>query len=739
MLCVVVWVFHRQSSFPDLIQSREKAMSNSRPLPQVDEPPDPDNQLELTAVAQQPRVRIQTMDEYLNDEKVSRDIRDIANSHYASFPDPKSNFQKIIVILNVSKSMRLKDKQFGAEFCPITTCYRELVKEGLPIPKVEAELKIALKNYRENLAAFSETKARRQASVTDFFKKVNISQDSTSSSKHDSENNTSSKSAGQSKNVPLAQKSATSNNSLSGLLIVLGIEDVVDGSKIEGSIKMDARIIESKETVSLLQKFLSLRVQFEKKSVSTLHKHSAFSADLRKITEDLDEFKADFMNLDQLCDKEKNMRIAQSLEMSEMGKFMSSKYEEANSICKRMFLKLNSGPFKSFLRRMIHEFQKRLSHYKMIEKAEAEGGSLSLVCFNPDKTWDECLQLLMDQNWQPTSNVGEMSISHFERCKDFFVAMELRGDQFVFDSELLEWLGIKTKRASVLDTLIKNLPIIQIKRGSTSILINVICFLNDREIMTEFMALFQEREENSKDQKVPDENLHKEVPPNLPRKPGSGRPRIIEQNPEIFDVVKDFAESAGHGLAAHGRRQDEVGRFGFSMPDLRKQVQEKLFKENPDKAPSEKTLRRLFEAPTKKANSHTRYRADIRARPGTHKNDAASGEDRHPHQHQCFTIVRLIRYSKVIIAILFLIQLYFCREFFALHSPEGVVMSCDNKCKIPVGVSAVNRLSSVRQKFFMTGEQPDHADHDIRSGRMINPEGYQVCEYLYLALRVTTL
>ena len=69
-------------------------------------------------------------------------------------------------------------------------------------------------------------------------------------------------------------------------------------------------------------------------------------------------------------------------------------------------------------------------------------------------------------------------------------------------------------------------------------------------------------------------------------------------------------------------------------------------------------------------------------------------------------------------------NIYDFREFFALHISECVIMSCDNKCKIPVGVSVVIRLSSIRQKFFMSGQQPNHADHDIRTGRLINP-GFQ--------------
>ena len=127
------------------------------------------------------------------------------------------------------------------------------------------------------------------------------------------------------------------------------------------------------------------------------------------------------------------------------------------------------------------------------------------------------------------------------------------------------------------------------------------------------------------------------------RKPGSGRPRIIEEDSEVFNIVLDYAESAGIGQAADSRRRNDIGRFGFTIPELRRQVQEKLFQDDPEKAPSETTLRRLFEAPSKSANSCNRYRGDIRARPGTHQNDAAAGEGRHPHQHQCFTMVRLIR------------------------------------------------------------------------------------------------
>ena len=69
------------------------------------------------------------------------------------------------------------------------------------------------------------------------------------------------------------------------------------------------------------------------------------------------------------------------------------------------------------------------------------------------------------------------------------------------------------------------------------------------------------------------------------------------------------------------------------------------------------------------------------------------------------------------------------REFFSLYEDECTVISADNKAKIPIGIPVVNRLVSLRQKFFMTGESPNFPDHDVqRSGSLINPEGYMILE-----------
>lgn len=55
------------------------------------------------------------------------------------------------------------------------------------------------------------------------------------------------------------------------------------------------------------------------------------------------------------------------------------------------------------------------------------------------------------------------------------------------------------------------------------------------------------------------------------------------------------------------------------------------------------------------------------------------------------------------------------------------MISCDNKAKIPLGLPCVNRLSSLSHKFFIEG--PNFQDHDLRTGYLINPEGYLVLEF----------
>ena len=69
------------------------------------------------------------------------------------------------------------------------------------------------------------------------------------------------------------------------------------------------------------------------------------------------------------------------------------------------------------------------------------------------------------------------------------------------------------------------------------------------------------------------------------------------------------------------------------------------------------------------------------------------------------------------------------REFCSLFSEEAVVISGDNKCKIPLGLPCVNRLNTLQKKFFLSDSMPEYPDHDHRAGNLINPEGYMILEF----------
>ena len=161
------------------------------------------------------------------------------------------------------------------------------------------------------------------------------------------------------------------------------------------------------------------------------------------------------------------------------------------------------------------------------------------------KTWEKCLQTIEKQKWLPSSRNGNLELKHFERCKDYFAEMQLIASQFVSESRLLEVLGVKglgdemvgdkvpdkdralgiknVQSSLVIKTLINNLPLLHIKTPGISILIDVVCFLNDPDIITESMELTQRSDPPSPESN--DTEVHEGHIPISQRKPGSGRPK----------------------------------------------------------------------------------------------------------------------------------------------------------------------------------------------------------------------
>ena len=141
-----------------------------------------------------------------------------------------------------------------------------------------------------------------------------------------------------------------------------------------------------------------------------------------------------------------------------------------------------------------------------------------------------------------------------------------------------------------------------------------------------------------------------------PRKPGSGKPRIVDKYPEVLEQARAFAEIAG--TAAHDRRRSEIGRIGFTVDEMTKFIKDTCFKETPDLAPSRFTVRRMLEAPSMSRRTQDLYKADISARPGVKRNDDICGEV-HPHRHECFASFKISRYFLFITSFILFSYCYF--------------------------------------------------------------------------------
>ena len=176
------------------------------------------------------------------------------------------------------------------------------------------------------------------------------------------------------------------------------------------------------------------------------------------------------------------------------------------------------------------------------------------------------------------------------------------------------------------------------RRERIVILINVTTFLQSQSMIIDMMMAVEEAKGN-----LIDEEYKEGVLPEVSRKPGSGRVRAVVSNPQILESAIKFSESAG--VSAHDRRRSDVGHFGFTMPALHEFIKNSCFPDNADQAPSMKTLRRLFEPPDSKHKASAYYKGDIKARPGTKKNDAPGSGEAHPHRHECSSVFKMSRYS----------------------------------------------------------------------------------------------
>ncbi len=179
-----------------------------------------------------------------------------------------------------------------------------------------------------------------------------------------------------------------------------------------------------------------------------------------------------------------------------------------------------------------------------------------------------------------------------------------------------------------------------------------------------------------------------------------GRKRLEDKNPAI--VLKASRFVSQHGAAAHVRRRSETSYCGVRVRD----VQRCILEEAGQKV-SRDYVHKLFKAPRSNCGTAKRYKGVIDARLAAKRNDL------HYNLHSD------IHFAAA--------QVSYAAEFTALHPEETLLLSCDDKNKLTLGLPPVHRLNHDR-KFYPKKDQPNFMDHDFPVGakKKLTPEGIMI-------------
>ena len=556
--------------------------------------------------------------EFMNEKKA--DIAMISQSHYASYKNAEFWHEKLINILCCALKKRLKDNNTAAS-CEVRVRYDQLKAADFPILEISSELSKAVKNASQNKITSFFAKLTRPAVAQRGPAREETSDAENNASKEDTEN----------EHPEEAVYPPGPQRELFRLFHV----SPTDANNIKKAIKLDADFVNSKESVKNINVFLSLHTELEK--LKAYDRDSKLTEEKHSILHTKQEISAAFQKLAVLCSPD-NTPENQSLE--EMVAFLKKKSDEANLVARELFLKLNSDQFQQLVKSVSLRIRKRISNIHNTTPSSSQ--PLKVDCYKAGDTWDSCIESV-EADWSPAPNNGYLKVSDFVECRSIFRSMELRGDHFVTSENLLKWLKKTERKSQVIQSLIRNLPLLFVQKDKIQILMSVTAFLQSREMMEDFIEIVKEQKtsKNNKE-KEPEINVTPGTVPVRERVQGSGRPSLVDTIPGFLETVKDYCGMAG--VAAHSRRRTNVGRTGFSIPDVHSVVKEKLFSSNPEKCPSLRTIRRIFEPPSQRHNNKHRYKSLISALPGRKRNDETARNDGgHPHRHACFSFFRKSR------------------------------------------------------------------------------------------------
>jgi len=632
---------------------------------------------------------------FLNMDENKIKLQELQRSKYVIYKTPKSDHENVMNIFSVSHEKKPKDGREAKE-CNILKLWRSLSERNCLSTNVPAELSKALENVK---------KEKPQASIKDFFS----SQPKPSTSSNvpapaavvivETNNNDT---RPQSNNQPERSKQ----------LGVFGVS-IIEEQMIKSQLTIDENFLIKKETFDQIKAVKSLLVEVDKKQSWEVDK-ARNTVKKNALIDTLKSFESSFKELVDLCNTEKHFEEAKTLPLETCARFLQEKSEEANTLARELMLKINSEEFKKDLQDVKTFLQRRISNMEKRHEQKIDT-SIEIKCCKSSSSWEDCLNEIEQREWMPTGRNGFVEIKHFLLCKDIFQHLELRGDEFIQGEFLLQCLGLpRDHKIRIFEALVNNLPIIMARSKDDKghvIFISVSTFLSSQTLVQDLMELCDvQKGSNEESFEVVQGEVEKSD------KTGrSGRTREVVKNPLILEKANQFVNSCGAdatGPSAEERRRDNTGRVGFVMQDLWEFIRDTLYADNQSKCPSISTLRRTFEAPNKHRNASSYYKADLEVRTATKRNDAAGGDGKqHGHRHECFTDVRL------------------SREFCEYFREDCVVISADNKCKIPCGgLSVVNRLNVLNKKYFPKSQMPNFPDHDIRCGSLINPEGYMILD-----------
>ena len=629
-------------------------------------------------------------------ELFESDFKAVQISKYAVYKNPSNLYENVINLLGVSRRLFRKGASWN---CTLESEYKKLKARGFPAEDIQVEVDRALSNVEGQSAA-------KQTSMKDFFAPVEKSREvvnlhSTEDSV-DLGSNEDVEDLGSNEDVVVdldsieedvsevpadIEMKSIQDSSISKLFTELGLES---GSELEDLLDVeDSVYIVSGNLGGLISVFnerkeiVDKNCSYYQKNSDMLHGVQAVERSLALLSSQLEGLVENTCRLDE---KTAGMKSSQNLNLRQY--------------CAKQAVSLKNEIVKTALElidllpKINRKLQKRISNLKV----KTEKKSVQMEAPNVSKSWAECRESLGTKTIK--DGFCTLSSEEVERIEHFFDWLARCDHEWCKPQDVLNFLNKpQSELKNLTNLLVQNFPIIKLSKSGFVILLSAEEFFSSGEQLFTLMELFKQGESKEySDDRAKAGNDKKA------RGKSGGRTPLTKSRPDVIQGIKDW--TANTGITAHERRRDEIGQLGFTMQDLHRFVRDKFYPENPNSAPSSSTLRRLFSAPVKNRRNAAQYKDIIKAKPGVKRNNANAGAA-HDHRQSCFTLVKMVR------------------EMSAKHNDDCNILSVDDKCKVPLGVPAVNRLSTLK-KFFREGESPNMADHDHRSGLLICPNGYMV-------------